>query len=281
MEAKSLAQRLQTIDRRLLYLFLAILMIAPLFYRKHFLPTYVSEEAKGVYNAVEAVPADKVIVLAADYDPGTMGENQPQLEAVMRHIMKLGKKFIILAQLPVGPELAEAAADSLSKEFGRKYGEDWVNWGFLPGGLPMLEGLLRNFRTQVKKDIKGKPLDELPLMAGVKDIHDVGLWLDFTGTGIWSGYVQLIYGPYKVPVGVGCTAVVGPQLFPYLDSKQLTGQLFGMRGAAEYEELNHHYGKGDQAMPSISFAHFLIIFLIIVGNVGYFWSRRQTGAGRS
>lgn len=224
---------------------------------------------------MEAMPSEKIALLVADYETGTLGENQPQIEAVMRHLMALGKRFAITSQIPAGPELAQGRAEALAKEFGKTYGEDWVNWGFLAGGPPMLEGLCRNIPSQVKKDIKGTPLEEVPAMAGVKDIHDVGLLLDFTGTGLWLVYVQLVYGPYKVPVGVGCTAVVGPELFPYLDSKQLVGQLFGMKGAAEYEELNRHYDRGDRAMPSLSFAHFLIILLIIVGNVGYFWSRKQ------
>jgi len=280
MEQKTLSQRVQAIDRKYLYLLLGVVMIAPLFYQEHFLPTFVSQEAVGIYEAVEAVPPDKVIVLAADYDVATMGENQPQLEAAIRHIMKSGKRFVILAQSQVGPELAEKGAETLAKELHKSYGVDWVNWGFLAGGVPMLKGLASNVRSEVKKDIHNKPLDEIPMMANVKDIHDVGLWLDFTGSGIWGMYVQFIYGPYKVPLGVGCTAVIGPQLFPYLDSGQLVGQLFGMRGAAEYEELNHHFGRGDRAMPSISFAHLLIIVLIILGNAGYFVARRRGGGAR-
>ena len=275
MEGNSLPERLQRIDRKVLYLLLGVVMIGPLFYREHFLPTFVSQEAKGVYEAVEAMPSEKIALLCADYEMGTMGENQPQIEAVMRHLMTLGKRFAIMGQIPMGPDLAQKRAEALATELGKTYGEDWVNWGFLAGGILMLEGLCRDFASQVRQDIKGTPIEKVPAMSGVEDIHDVGLLVDFTGSGIWIDYVRLVYGPYKVPVGVGCTAVVGPELFPYLDSEQLVGQLFGMKGAAEYEEMNQYYDKGDQAMPSLSFAHFLIIALIIISNVGYFWARKQ------
>jgi hypothetical protein len=53
-----------------------------------------------------------------------------------------------------------------------------------------------------------------------------------------------------------------------------------MKGAAEYEHLIVKHGYTDEAgtaetgMNSQSMIHILIIVFIILGNVGYFFSRR-------
>jgi hypothetical protein len=47
----------------------------------------------------------------------------------------------------------------------------------------------------------------------------------------------------------------------------------GMLGAAQYEKLADNPGKAIIAMKVQLFAHFLIIFFIIIGNVGFFMDR--------
>jgi hypothetical protein len=70
---------------------------------------------------------------------------------------------------------------------------------------------------------------------------------------------------------------MAPEAYPYLDSRQLVGMLTGMRGAAEYEQLNHSPSFGVTAMAGQSFAHLCILVLIGLGNLPILaaaWRRR-------
>ncbi len=50
----------------------------------------------------------------------------------------------------------------------------------------------------------------------------------------------------------------------------------GMLGAAQYEDLADNPGLAKDGMRVQLYAHMMIIAFIILGNVGYFVSRRRT-----
>ena len=94
----------------------------------------------------------------------------------------------------------------------------------------------------------------------------------------WIRYPQTRYG---VKVGAGLTAVMAPKYYPFLQTGQVSGMMSGMKGAAEYEKLvlEHGYatelGTAETGMNSQSMIHILIIVFILLGNIGYFFSRRK------
>jgi len=267
-------ERLQTIDRRIAYVLLFLIVGASLLWPVR-LPIIVSSEARGAYDAVEQTAPDKLVLVGADWDAGTLAENGTQTEAVMRHLMSLKRRFAIIGfAWPAGPELAQGIAEKIAPQYGYQYGRDWVNLGFKPSLSIALMTLVKDLPGFYKNDAKGKPLSEMPVMDGVKDIHDVSLIAQFTSAATLEGYIAFVWGPYKTPILHGCTAIIAPQQYPYLDARQIVGMLVGMRGASEYETLIGKPGPGTEAMSPQSFAHLLIIALIIVGNVGYIGARR-------
>jgi CheY-like chemotaxis protein len=54
-------------------------------------------------------------------------------------------------------------------------------------------------------------------------------------------------------------------------------QLARMLGAAEYEKLVHKPGSASEAMRVQVWAHHVILLFIVLGNIGYFLSRRSKG----
>lgn len=263
------------INRQWIFLSLAILVALPLFVILP-LPFFVGPQAKGLYEAVKELPPNKVILLAMDWGPATKGESMWQAQAVIEHLFKENKPFIITGYDILGPQLSQKLAEELSKKYGAKYGEDWVNVGFITGGLAFLLRMAKNFQEAFKEDsIRHKPLSSYTVARQVKDIHDIGLIINVTGSGSYGDWI-IIQTTYQVPLAVACTAVITPDLYPFLDSKQLIGMLSGLKGAAEYEALinGSHRRATLQMMISQSMAHLLIIILIILGNIGLFLERR-------
>lgn len=269
--------KLQHIDRRIMYLLLVVVIAGPLIWRVD-LPIIVSPAAQGVYDAVEKMPSDKLGIIVCNWGSGTIAENRPQTEALIRHFMMRNKKFAIIAFDPQGTKFSYDSAVTISAELHKTYGKDWVHWGYRPAQniIPMLQSLPRNIISTVGTDINGTPLGKLPVMQGVKTAKDIGLLADVTSIGELDWWIAYLHGPYRTPIVYGPTAVMAPDGFNSLDAGQISGMLTGMKGAAEYEHLLGRKDFATNAAGALSSSHLLIMVLIIIGNVGYIMSRRST-----
>jgi len=69
---------------------------------------------------------------------------------------------------------------------------------------------------------------------------------------------------------------MAPGYYPFLDSGQMKGMLVGAKGAAEMEVLVDRPAKASVIMNVQSWAHVLIIALIVLGNLGYLFARSRS-----
>ncbi len=280
--------RFQFLDRRLIYLCVFALVFGALIV-PFGLPTIVSPEVESFYNEVENTPDDKVVLIGADWGAGTRAENRPQVAAVMEHLLIKKKKFIILGFALQGPEFTLDLAEELAEKHGRKYGEDFCSFGYKPAIDPTLLSLGQSFKGTFRTDVRGTPTASIPMMKNVNSLTDVHLIAEFTGSGFMESYLRRVTKPTKI--AQGCTGIIGPEQYAYLDSGQLVGLMVGMKGAAEYEsklrkehpEAGKERGAKEQspgdatiAMRPQSLAHVFIILLIIMGNISVYVARRQT-----
>jgi hypothetical protein len=280
--ATSFWQRLQQIPRRYIYLLLAGVVVWQLLSPIR-LPIIPSASTRGVYDAIRAVPDDKLIIISTDWDASTQAETAPQTQALINACFQLRKRFVIMnMQPPMGVKLANDIAVKLGREYGARYGIEWANWGYKYGYGNVLMAMAKDIPRAIGDDFYGKPVTRLPLMKGVRSARDIGLVIEVTGlaamTEMWIGLIQ---GPYQVPFASAYTAVMAPGYYPFLDSGQMKGMLVGAKGAAEMEALVHRPGRATSIMHVQSWAHLLIIALIIVGNLGYLLARgRERGRER-
>lgn len=264
----------QAIDRRIIYLCVAIAIALPFIVAVR-LPVIPTLPVQKFYEAVEKVPKGKVVLIAADFDTGTEGENGPQVQAVLEHLMRSRTPFVILGTTIQGPELVQSYAERLARRYGYRYGRDFVNLGYLPGGQLALERFCRSVWQTKPTDYKQRPLTDLKLMRKVRTARDIGLVAEFTGSGVLPWYVQTFWAQFKVPLAQGCTGIIGPEQFPYLDTGQLSGLMVGLKGAAEYEALLKVQREGYRRMMPQSLGHIAALLLILLGNLGMWMARRQ------
>ena len=96
-------------------------------------------------------------------------------------------------------------------------------------------------------------------------------------------WIAQVGGRYEMPILSGTTAVQTPDLFAFYPF-QLSGFLGAATGATQYLQLTEpivatgaltdSMHEQQRRMLAQSYAHFLIILLIIIGNVIYFSSRK-------
>ncbi len=274
------------LDRRLVSLGLVLFTLPPLV-GKWVLPLTASSPSRALQAAVEAIPPEKLVFISSDWDAGTQAESRPQLTAIVRHLLKQKRKFVLFSvNSPTGPQIAQTTVEKAIKEEDLteeqwKYGRDWANLGYKVANTPWIRTLSRSIQEAMKEDWQNTPISELEILKGVDrwgPDGQVAMLIDVTGSATieyWYAYLT----PTKVKLGLACTGVMAPEQYPYLDSGQLSGMLTGMKGAAEYFELiGAPSPELRVTMAGQSFAHLYIVLLILLGNVPIFlgwWQRRQ------
>ena len=283
----SILTRLQNIDRRILYLLIAVVIAVPLLQRPSEHPIIIFSEVRNAYNTLDRVPKDKAVLISAVWGPGTRAENEPQTEALMRHLFRNGTMFIVLSWDQLGSEVTYDDGARIAKEMGKRYGIDWVHLGYNPGPMyAVISGLGRNFPAVFKVDKFHKKLKDIRATEHVRDHRDIGAVVEITPSGTVSYWIAYFNQPYHVPLVFCPTMVMSAEAYPFLDSGQISGMLNGVIGAAQYETLIDMGGKPTYAAAAaraLSWADVFIIALIVLGNVGYAFTRRASrteGGGR-
>ncbi len=277
------------IDRRVIYLILAIVVIVPLIFpsAQH---VRVMPPVERLFLAVDTIKSDKALMIDFDYDPQTQPELEPMALAILRHAFKRKIKLLGLSLYVQPLGLAKSALDQVIGEFNEQaksyedsiiYGRDYVFLGWQPPPLIPILGMGESITNVYKKDYYGNQTDTLPLMKKIKNYNNVELLISISSGDPpmwWVSYAQNRFG---LKVGVGCTAVSASDYYPYLQTGQFSGLMVGMKGAAEYEELVEKKldiqkrRKASEALPSLTYAHLVMMVFIIIGNVGYLIKRRQ------
>lgn len=270
--------RLQNIDRRILYLVVVAVLSWPLILKPGTHPDTVFPEVKNAYKTIGAVKPGKIVILSTSWGAGTKAENEPQMQALMRHMFAKHIKFAVIAWDPAGSEISYESGLAVQKKMHAAYGKDWVHLGYKTGAVnAIISGMAENFPQVMRQDKTGKPLSELPAVSYVKGYKQIGAVVDITSVSLMSYWIAYLTTPKHIPLIYCPTAVMSAGAYPYLDSGQLSGMLNGVMGAVQYETLiGLGNAKTDASAISwaLSAAHIYIILLIILGNLGYLVAKR-------
>jgi len=270
----NLWNRLASVDRRVLYGLLALSVVLPLIIRPR-TTVPVSEAVRGAYDAVDRLPAGSVMMISIDFDPSSAPEVNPMLLALLRHAFRKDLKVMLMGQLPLGLPLGGIALSQVAPEMDKVYGRDYVNLGYRPGYTAMIVGIGREIRDYFNVDYRGVPVDSFEFMRRVHNYRDIGLLVSLAHGAVADVWIQYAGGRFNVPIIVGCTGVNAPNLYQYLLSGQIKGLIGGLQAAAAYEQLVERRGSASLGMPAQSWAHALIILLLVAGNLGFILSRRK------
>ena len=267
-------EKLLAVDRRIIFVLLGLAVIVP-FFLPLGLKIDVCEETKGVYDVIENLPEGSVILLSHDYGPSSEAELYPMAEAIFRHCFKKNHKVITLGLWPPVVGLIEKSLAATAKEYDKKEGVDYVFLGCKVGGQSVIVGMGEDIKKIYKEDHKGTSTAEMQILKNINSLKDIDYAVSLSA-GVPGLSQWIVFGSdqYGFKLGGGCTGVMVAEYYPYLNTKQLTGLLRGLKGAAEYEMLIDKKSRGVAGMDAQSIAHAVIILFVILGNVGYFITRR-------
>lgn len=269
------------IDRKIIYIVMAVLVIFPLV-RPLGLGVTSGPRARALFDAIDSLPPGKTVLISVDFDPSSMPELYPMLTAVMRHAFAKDLKVLLCGLWVTGAGLADRAVQTVPPEFDKKYGEDVVYLGWKAGVDAVILGMGENIKNVFSQDYYGHPLDSLPMMSQVVRLRDIPIAVAISaGTPGYQDWLLYAQSRYGLRVGAGVTAVSAADAYPYLQTGQLTGLLAGMKGGAEYEVMVDKAGYSKAYMPAVaamdsqSLAHVVIMALVLIGNIAFFATRKR------
>ena len=273
--------KLLAIDRRIIFALVFVGVAGPLL-AGIYLPITPTDEVKDAYDQVEKLDEGDIVLVSFSYGASTYPEMQPMARSVLRHAFRRDLKVVAICLWPDAAGLAQQVLEEMAAEFDLEYGVDYAFMGYKVGGFGVILNMGRDFHGTFPQDNWGASVVDLELTRGLRSLRDFALVFDLAaGDSIefwWIPYGQEKYG---FPFAAGCTAVMAPDLYPFLDSGQLRGLLGGLAGAAEYETLIDLRGSASKGMSAQSVTHLIIIAFVIFGNIAYFaarWGRAQQGS---
>ena len=268
-------QRMQQLDRRIIYSLIFVSVIIPTVFPLK-LPTAVTPETQSFFNAVDSLPPNSRILFPFDCWPSTRAETEPMAVATLRHCFRKNLRVVGLSNVGMGgPSVLELVMTRIAAESGKIYGIDYVNLGYKANYQAVLLGMGSSIESIFPTDHRGTRLADLPLMNEVPNYDSLKYTVVISDNAMIDYWVSLVNARYSMPMVAGVTAVMAPKQLSYVQAGQLHGLLGGMKGAAEYESLIGAVDKANRGMDSQSLIHLLIIGFIVVGNVGYFMTRNQ------
>jgi len=324
-------KKLQAIDRRWIYLMVALAISIPLmipFNSK----VRITEPAENVYKMIDSFSgkSNKAILMCIDHDASTSPELMPMEVSILRHCFERNIKVFTICFNASSAPLVDYAINIAKENYTVVSGVDYCNFGYQPLFLPIILGMGEDIGEAVETDAEGRKVSQLPIMQDIKNYNDMNLVIEFSassGAAAWITYARVKFG---VNVAAGITAVMAADNYPYLQTGQLIGMLSGLKGAAEYEEMvdvfasyedadypngrpysreltknisvplttekityviskdngekeeivtglnsDYRYKAARIGMNAQSVVHLLIIAFIILGNIGYFVTRKK------
>ena len=269
---------IQNIDKRILYIVMIAVISIPLVIMPNYHPNHIFKEVTDAYNTIESVDENKIVFISTVWSGSTAAENGEQTAVMVKHLFKRNKKFVIISWDQAGSKLTYDLIKSISEEYKKKYGYDWVHLGYkIPNLQTLLRGFGTDFKATFKSDYFNTPLENIPLTKNIKNSSDFGVVIDITPSATIEAWIAYFCEPYKVKLIYCPAAVQAASAYPFLDSGQISGMLNGVIGAAQYETLieeNKNPTKAGAVSLSLSLAHILVLLLIIIGNMAYFIERK-------
>jgi len=292
MEAiKKIFILLGSLDRRIIFLIVGLSVLIPLLKPEWIdLPIRPTPESQIVFDEINKLNAGDKMLLSFEYSPSTKPEIHPMAIAILKHLYAKNIQVYGFALWPDGNFMSTEAFSEVSDDYDKKYGVDYVNLGYRPGGEAVIKGIASDIRTLYTVDLQGTSINDIPMMKDVVNIEDFdfvfSLSAGYPGSKEW---VQYACDPKNIPLSTGCTSIQVTDIMPYVENDQIRGILAGMPGAAEYEslveaelqkmEIVGKPGEASGMMAAQSIAHVVIVLFIIFGNISYFITRKKNRKG--
>lgn len=253
------------------------------------IPLAITNRTKHFYDTIAAIPDGSKILINDESPPAsyrTLDSYPNAIACYFQLIRKNCKLYFYSSQMTDNSQqltLMEADSGDLPfKAFDYIYGKDWVEFGWIAGMESGLAEFAKDIVGARAYDYQGTPLNDMPVMAGIKSVSDFYLMVHVvSGPADTEGMFRQIQAPYKVKILIICATGMQPQMMQYISSGQAIEMIGSTLSGAEYETLIGRPSIALATMGSITVVALYTILFVAIANIPIVarLARKRGGAG--
>jgi hypothetical protein len=227
------AMLLTPVIRKLMSGVLIISLLFPLFAGSIFSNAVYQPQANiQAGDLVQALPADRMVLVAFEYDASSAPEIETGATVILEHLAQRGIKVVFISSQPNGTILGNGLLQ-LNSQMGSVMPERVADFGYIPGGAGGLRRLGGNLREVIPN------LDwTTGSLAAVDGISDFSMIMIFAASpqSVRNWVEQVHTAVPGTPIVAMVSAASDALVFPYTQGSQpaIRGLVTGYTGAQAY-----------------------------------------------
>jgi len=284
----SVMKVIANIDRRIYYgavfVLTAIMLLFPIG-----LPLKVSPEVKAAYNMIDSLEPGDIVIINFCITASGYNELKGACNSMISHLFsKPGVKVIFTATSDQAPIMMEEIIANNGELMtghssypyyeiqGKQYGVDYINMGYYPGLFKWIAALSADLRGSLgNNDWYGIDVRQFLDSNGIMEARDIDLVLSFDSDDGAGDFMRYFYLEYGTPVMQSMIGVMVAGAKVEYNAGNYAAIVPSIRGAAEYQFLADYPGFALTQMDAFSIIQFFLIFLMVLGNIGYYGYTRN------
>lgn len=243
------------------------------------MPAGEPNEIRDARLIAEAIPENAPVLVVIDYEPALAGEMEAAAAPLLDHAILLKHpRLVFISTSPTGGLLAEhlianrfdcAQCVSLS-DHNYQRNTQYVNLGYLPGGLAGVRAFAQNPRAAAPLDIDLAPAWSGAVLQGITSLSQFAALIVVTDNAesarAWIEQTAPERG--AAPMLMVSSAQAAPMIRPYYESRQVSGLVSGLYGGAIFEQNNAgRPGLARNYWDAYSLGMILAAILIVLGGL--------------
>lgn len=266
IEETGLKKHQKVIWRLLLALALiTIILLSGTFFGSYTVqPALFPPEVVAVYDMVNALPADKPVLLTGDFEAAVAGELSWSSQTLLEHLMRRNLNLVILSTNPTGTTILNGQLNAAGQKIdGYDLSTHLVNLGYLPGGATGLQLMSGNLREALPFTHDLQAAWNSAVLQPVNSLSDFGAVIVLSDKSenarVWIEQIQPVLN--TTPLAFVVSAQAAPLLQPYYLSGQVAGYVAGFNGSLAYEKI---FAQSSGAAQHLSAFQFSVLFVSVI-----------------
>ena len=233
-------------------------------------PALFPPEVVSLYDQVSAIPVDKPVLLAGDFEAAVAGELSWSSQALLEHLMRRNLDLVIVSSNPSGSTMMTQLLQNAARNVeGYDLSTRVITLGYLPGGATGVQLLAGNPRTAMPFTHNLDAAWNSDILHSVNALSDFGALIVLSdkseSTRAWVEQIQPVLG--TTPLMFVVSAQAAPLLQPYYQSGQISGYVAGFYGSLAYEQMLQQTTNVLSHLGGFQSAMLFAVVVILIGGL--------------
>jgi len=280
-ENKNILKMLGSIDYRIIYAVMTILVALPLVFPIG-VPQSVSPNVIKYVNKLNSLKDGDVVCVTFSGYMTMLPDVEPIYIATWKMLKFMDVKLILLMSHVDSPAVIRQEFAKIGFDAVKKEGVDYVIMPYLDlSGDAGMMAFTQSFRSVFPKDINGIPLDDIPMMKGLDSASQVAMYIN-DGPEFATRRWTIPYGTPLVCWGTATTIL--PFVPPFYDPDR--GPVYGYVGGASQGAMMEAYlfsmthdtffaGEGVKTNDAKNLGVIGLVVLIAIGNISMLGKNKE------